>query len=380
MRRMTSTKSYERDTRNVLAMQDEVALAIAKEINVRLTPNEQAHLASAPAVNPEALDAYLKGLYYLRLVTDDNVAKAIAQFEEAIKLDPNFASAYAWLALAYQVAADNEGVYTPAEMMPKEKAAVERAIRLDDNSADAHVAFGEFKMAFEHDWVGSEREFRRAIELNPNSAGAHDQLGALLAYQGRLDEALVENQRAQALDPLNFWVLFDTVQTLTWQGEYEAATHLASTVDIPFMLGWIDLQAGKITDAIPLLQKANAEQASPLAAADLGYAYGASGDRIHAMAMIEELNKHSPRGHAQPYLLAIVYLGMGDHARALDGLEKAYAEHSTLLNLLKMDRIFDPLRSEPRFIALMKELNFEEGPWDLKRPSPTSTTGSPRVA
>ena len=373
-------KSFERNSSDVLAMQDELASSIAKEINVQLTPNEQARLASARAVNPEAHDATLKGIYFLNRVTDENIKKAIAQFEEAIKLDPNFASAYAFLAIAYNVAADNEGVYAPAEMMPKEKAAAERAIQLDDNSADAHFALGEFKYAFEHDFVGSEREFRRAIELNPNSAVAHDQLGSMLAYQGRLDEALAEGQRAADLDPLNFWVLSDMVVTLTWQGKYEAAMHLARTFDLQWQMGWVDVQAGKISDAIPVFQKANVEQPSPLAAAWLGYAYGATGDRAQAMAMIEELNKKSPHGNAPPFLLAIVYLGMGDRARALDNLEKAYAGHSTWLTFLKMDRIFDPLRSEPRFIALMKKLNFEKEPSDLTQRSEKSTTGSPRAS
>ena len=373
-------KSYERDTRNVLAMQDEVASAIAKEINVQLTPREQTRLTNAAVVNPAAHDAFLKGIYFVSRVTDENITQAIAQLQEAIKLDPKFASAYAELAFAYNVAADNQGAYNPAEMMPKEEAAAERAVQLDDNSALAHASLAEFKLAFENDWVGSEREFRRAIELNPNLAAAHDQLALVLADQGRLDEALAENQRATELDPLNFWVLSDMAITLAWQEKYEAAAHLARTFDLQWLMGWIDRQHGKISDAIAVYQTANVKQPSPIVTAYLGYAYGASGDHVHAMAMLDNLNKSSPHGNPPPFLPAIVYLGMGDRARALDGLEKANAAHSTFLTFLKMDRMFDPLRTEPRFIALMKKLNFEKGPSDLARRPPTPPAGSPRAS
>lgn len=125
-------------------------------------------------------------------------------------------------------------------------------------------------------------------------------------------------------------------------------------------IGWTDIQAGKISDAIPELQKANAVEAPLVIAAWLGYALGASGDRVKASAMIEELKHRSLHGSVAPFNLAIVYLGPGDRALALDGLEKAYADHSQFTPFLKMDRMFDPLRSEPRFIALMKKLNFQK--------------------
>ena len=138
-------KSYERDSRDVLALQDELASAIAREINVQLTPGEQARLASAPTVNPEAHDAYLKGRYFFNRPSDENLKKAIAQFEEAVRLDPNFAPAYSGLSDAYLWAGFNEGVFTAAEAMPKAKAAAEKAIQLDDNSAEAHTSLAVFK-------------------------------------------------------------------------------------------------------------------------------------------------------------------------------------------------------------------------------------------
>ena len=360
--------SYERDSRDVLALQDELASAIAKEIDVQLTPGEQARLTSAPSVNPEAHDAYLEGRYFFSRPNDENLKKAITQFEHAIRLDPNFAPAYSGLSDAYLWAGYNEGVFTAAEAMPKAEAAAERAIQLDDNSAEAHTSLAMFKFNYEFDWTGSEREFRRAIELNPSYAYAHDQYGGMLAFQGRLDEAWAQNQRAAELDPFGVLVSMDMVFTLTYQGKYEAAKDLSrKALDLdptnywaPWGTGWADIQAGEISDAIPELQRANAMvESPPLVAAWLGYAYGASGDRVKASAMIKELNHKSLHGYVPPFNLAIVYLGMGDRGRALDYLERAYAAHSIWITALKMDRIFDPLRSQPRFIALLKKANFE---------------------
>jgi adenylate cyclase len=361
-------KSYERDSRDVLAMQDEIAQAIAHEVNVELTPHEQARLTSASAVNPAAYDAYLKGRYFFNRSSDENMKKAIALYEDAIKRDPNFAPAYAGLADAYNWAGFNEGFITAAEAMTKEKAAAERAIQLDDNSGEAHASLAIYKFFYEFDWPVAEREFRRAIELNPSYAYAPDQFGYALAQRGQLDEALAQNQRAIELDPLSPEILSDSVWALAWRGNYDAAKALArKALDLDptnslalWAIGWIDIEAGKSSDAIPELEKAASPGAPPYVAAFLGYSYGASGDRARAMAMIGQLNKRSLHGYVPPFNPAIVYLGLGDRDRALSGLEQAYSAHSQMLGLLKMDRIFDPLHSEPRYIALMKKLNFDK--------------------
>ena len=252
--------------------------------------------------------------------------------------------------------------------MPKAKAAAEKAIQLDDSSAEAHTSLGVFRFFYEFDWAGGESEFHRAFALNPNYAFAHDQFGLALAFQGRLDEALAEGERAAELDPLSPQIPIDTIFAFAWQGKYPVAMEQANrALDLDqtfffshFAYGWIDIEAVKISDAIPELQKANAMESPSFVAAWLGYAYGASGDRVKARAMIDQLNHKSLHGYVPPFNLAIVYLGMGDRERALDGLEKAYAANSQWLCWLKMDRIFDPLRSEPRFIVLMKKLRFDQ--------------------
>jgi TolB-like protein len=361
-------KSFERSSRDVLALQDELASAIAREIHVQLTPAEQSRLTRAPRVNPEAYDAYLKGRYYFNRPSDENLKKAITLFEEAITLDPSFAPAHSGLSDAYLWAGYNEGFLTASEARPRAKAAAEKAIQLDDESAEGHASLATFKVFYEYDWAGSEREYRRAFALNPNYAFAHDQFGLGLAFQGRFEEAIAEGRRAAELDPLSPQVPLDNSIALAWQGRYPAAkeqTRRAAELDPtyffpPWADGWIDIQAGKVKDAIPQFQKAKAMESPAFVSAWLAYAYGASGDRARALAELEELKKLSLRGTVTAFNMALVSLGSGDHPRAIAYLEQAYAADTQWLGWLKNDRIFDPLRSEPRFVALMKKLGFDK--------------------
>jgi TolB-like protein len=262
-------KSFERNSRDVLALQDE--LAIAKEINVQLTPDEQTRLTSAPVVNPEAHDAYLKGRYFISRPSDENLRMAIAEFEEATRLDPNFAPAYSGLADAYIWAGFNEGIMSSAQAMPKAKEAALRAVQLDAESAEAHTSAAYFKYSYEFDWTGAESEFRRAFVLNANYAYAHDLFGYALAMQGRLQESVAEGKRAAELDPLSPSILLDHILAVAWDGKYQVAMELADKAAeldptfffTPFMKGWIHLETGNVTAAIPELQRANTGDSPP---------------------------------------------------------------------------------------------------------------------
>jgi TolB-like protein/Flp pilus assembly protein TadD len=361
-------RSFERNSRDVLALQDELASAIAGEIHVQLTPTEQSRLAEAHRVNPEAYDAYLKGRYFFNRPSDENLKKAIALFEEAVMLNPNFAPAFSGLSDAYLWAGYNEGVLTAAEARPKAKVSAEKAIQLDDQSAEAHTSLAVFKLFYEYDWAGCEREFRRAFALNPNYAFAHDQFGLALAFQGRLDEAIAEGKRAAELDPLSPQIPIDNSMALMTQGSFEAAkeqARRASELDPafffpPLIYGWVDIEAGKVAEAIPSLKKAQALESPAFVTAFLAYAYGASGDRAHAMAELDALTTMSLHGKVLPFNLALVHLGLGDRKLALDYLERAYASDSQWMGWLNKDRMFDPLRSEPRFVALMRKLRFTQ--------------------
>jgi eukaryotic-like serine/threonine-protein kinase len=358
-------RSFERNSRDVLALQGELASAIAGEIHVQLTPHERARLTSVPTVDPEAHDAYLKGRYFFNRPSDENLKKAIAQFEAAVTLNPSFAPAFSGLSDAYLWAGYNEGFLTASEARPKARDAAQRAIQLDDNSAEAHASLATFKLFYEYDWSGCEREFRRSFALNPNYAFAHDQFGLGLAFQGRLDEAIAEGKRAAELDPLSPQIPLDNSIALMFQGNYAGAHELAKRAEeidpafffAQFEYGWFAIERQKFDEAIAPLQKAKALDAPAFVTAWLAYAYAASGDRAHAMSEIADLKKVSLHGEVTPFNLAVVELGLGHRQRAIDYLERAYASDSQWMGWLPEDRMFDPLRSEPRFAALIRKLN-----------------------
>jgi adenylate cyclase len=359
-------KSFERTSRDVLALQDELAAAIAHEINVELTPQEQAHLNSARPINPQAHEAYLKGRYFLSNPSPENLPKALAQFERAIQLDPGFAQAYAGLSDAYTFAwVIDEGSFPPVIVMPKAQAAAKKALQLDNTLAEAHcslanvLAFGFF------DWKEAESEFRQAIALNPNYAFAHDQYAIILGQLGRFGEAITESMRAAELDPLSPEIHADWALVLAWQGNYQAAMEQArrgldldpTSYFAQYAVGYVDIQAGMISRAILELQKT-----TKIGSAYLGYAYAVSGDRSRAMGVLEELRQGSTRRYVSQVWPAIIYLGLGDRQRSLQGLEKAYEARDPWLGGLKVDRIYDPLRSDPRFIELLRKVGLDNTP------------------
>ena len=357
-------KTFERQSGDVLALQAELASAIAREVNVRLTPGEQSRLTAAPSVNPAAHDAYLKGRYFFNRPSDENLHKAIGQFEEAVTLSPDYSLAFSGLSDAYLWAGYNEGFITATAARSKAKAAAEKAVALDDRSAEAHTSLAVFKLFYEFDWPGCEREFRSAMTLNPNYSFAHDQFGLALAFQGRFEEAIAEGAHAIELDPLSPQILVDATIPLIFQRNAAAARTLArkaAELDpayfFPVMVdGWVELDLGQFGKAIPALERAKAMEAPPFVSAFLAFAYGAAGDRARALTELANLKKMSPDGTVLPFNMALVHLGLGDRVRAIDSLEQALAADSQMMAWLGQDRIFDPLRSEPRFVALLKTL------------------------
>jgi len=359
-------KTFEGNSNDVLSLQGQLAQAIASEINVQLTPGEQTRLATAQTVNADGHDAYLKGRYFFNRPSDENLRKAIEQFEEAVRLNPTFAPAWSGLSDAYLWAGYNEGFITASAAKPKARAAAEQALELDPNSAEAHTSLAVFKLFYEYDWKGMEAEFRMAIALNPNYAFAHDQFALGLAFIGRLDESIAESRRAEALDPLNPQVLVDANMAFINRRDFESAKALARRAEeldpsyfFPVMIqGWAEMGAGRWKEAIPFIERSRTLGAPPFVTAYLAYARGAAGDRAGTMAALAELKAMSPTGEVLPFNMALVHLGLGDHARAIDNLELARAADSQMLGWLGQDPIFDRLRGEPRFQALLKALNF----------------------
>jgi tetratricopeptide (TPR) repeat protein len=359
-------ESYERDLRDILALQSEVARAIASEIKVKLTPQEQTRLASARPVNPEAHKAYVMGRYFWNKRTEDGLKKAVEHFEQAVEHDPSYAAAWAGLADCYNMLANFDFV-PPREGFPKAKAATTKALELDGTLAEGHTSLAFVKDNYEWDWAGAEREFKLAIELNPNYATAHHWYSDHLSIVGRDEEAIAEIKRAQLLDPLSLIISAVAGCRFYSARRYdEAVEQLRETLEMGasfppahFWLGRTYEEMGQYESAIAEDQKATAALGSgAYALAALGHAYAASGKRNEALRILADLNERRKTTYVSPYAIGVLHLGLDQRDRALEWLERAYDERDVSMVEIKYDPRLDPLRSDPRFQDLLRRMNF----------------------
>ena len=367
-------KKFEGDVTNIFKMRNEVVEAIAREIKTTISPEQSSRLSSAAAVNPAALQEYLLGRQSWNRQSEKGFAEALEHFNRAKEIDPSFALAWAGVADVYWGAADAD--IAPAEAMAKAKTAAQRALELDDSLAEAHTALAATDYAIEFQWAESEREFQRAVQLKPNYAVAHWQYGWLLVFVGRLDEAHNEMQRAVELDPLSPVMTTDLnvpYQMRAWKSsgveakrEYDKAVaqcrkalELDPSFYLPhFVLGTIEIRGTDYSKAIEEFRVAQTMETQPIITAYLGYAYARNGQKDKAMEMLNELNQLAGRRFVTPFCQALVYLGLRDDSKAIDWLEKAYEGRSVWVGWLKVEPMYDPLRSDPRFQALYKKMNF----------------------
>ena len=360
-------KSYERDLGDALALQDEVARAIADEIRVRLTPEQQSRLSGSRHVNPEAHDAYLKGLFYWNKRDRADLEKAIGFFNQAIMIDPNYALPYAGIAQSY-IPLTYFGYVRGNDVRSTVTTALTKALELDDSLAEAHTALGSAKHFYEYDWVGAEREFKRAIQLNPNYATAHQWYAQMLGCEDRGEEALAEHKRALALDPLSLIIISGTGHRLYRLRRYEdAATALRNAVEMDnnfpsphWNLGLVYAQQKDFVAAIRELQKADTLfQGDPLVLGALGYTYAGSGDSIRARMVLLRLENQARQQYVDPDAFALVYVGMGNKDKAFEWLRRAIDDRQGWVTFIKAEPILDSLRSDPRFEDLLRRMNLE---------------------
>jgi len=355
-------ESYERDLRDILAVQNEVAHAITSEINVKLTAQEQERLARTHPVNFAAHDAYFKARFHLQQGTEAELRQAKAYFEEAARIDSNYAPAYAGLADYYLLTDE----LSPRVAMPKAKEYVQKALTLDDRLADAHATLAFIKFYGDWDWLGADKEFERAIELSPSYAEAHRSYSDFLSEMGRHDQALAEIRTAQELDPFSATVILDGGWALYYAREYDRAIeqcrkvldldpHSVSALDC---VGSAHLATGAYDQAIAeysaLVTSSGNE---PLRLASLGCAYASAGKKIQAQRILAQLNEASKTHYVPPYFLGVVHAAMGDKEAAFSWLEKAYEEHDSYLVRLRVEPLMDPLRPDPRFEKLLHRMN-----------------------
>ena len=357
-------QEYDRSIRDVLSLQGEIARAIADEIQVKLTPEERNRLASSRSVNPEAQDDYLHGLYFAGRFTEPDSQKAIAHFKTAIEKDPTYAPAYAELAMVYfWLGNPDQGGPSARETMPQAKAAVTKALQLDPSLARAHLALGLILLNSEWNWSGAENEYRIALKLNPNCADCHSQYGVLLGGLGRNDEAIAQTNRAIELDPLSSSYRDWLAAIAFFSRQYDLSIKLAENLgdEWAFTLAVCYAKKKMYPEAIANLEKSNARigrQKSDLGL--LALMYGLAGRKSETRKIISELKEKSRHHYVFPSVFAYAYLGLGEKDRALTYLEQAYEEQDPGLFYLKASPLLDSLRSEPRFQALLRRVNFPQ--------------------
>jgi tetratricopeptide (TPR) repeat protein len=358
--------SYERDLRDVLALQGEVARAIVGEIGVRLTPQERSRLTDKKIVNPDAYEAYLKGRYHWFRGTAPEAQKSLDYFQQSVAKQSDYALAYAGIADAYtQMAGSAYGVLSPREAFPKAKVAAIRAVELDSTLAEPYVSLAWSSFVFDRDWTTAENQFQRALRLNPTYPNAHQYYGAFLSSMGRFDEAIREAKRGQELDPLSLRGNFDVGFFLhNARRDDEAIPWLHRVLDMDptflrahWVLGLALVQKKRYDGAIAELQEAvKLPGSGPAQLGSLGYAYAVAGRRAEALEIVEKLKESSREHYVPPATVSIVFSGLGEKDQALTWLEKANKERDPWVTELKVQPMFDSLRSDPRFQDLLRRV------------------------
>ncbi len=357
---------------DILALQNQVASAIVSQIRIKLTPQDKQHLAAPNPVNPDAFEDYLKGRYYWGKRSEDSLDKAIHYFQSATEKDPQYALAYAGLADCYGIlGAAIVGTVPASEVAPKAEAAATKAVGLDPDLAETQTALATVQFNYNWNWTAAETGFRRAIQLNPSYATAHQRYSLYLMAMGRTRESLAEMNRARSLDPLSLSINFSLGWRLYMARHYDQAiAQLSNTIEMDpaYLLAHIVLaqcyeQKGQYTQAIAELQKAaSISPDSPPVLAALGHAYAVNGNRTEALKLLDQLKAQSPHQYVSPYYLALVYIGLGDHAQAITWLGKAYDDRSNNMIFLNIDPQFDSLRSEPEFQSLLHRMSLPTAP------------------
>jgi serine/threonine-protein kinase len=362
---------YERELTGIFAIQSGIATHVAEALAVQVLARETPRLEAKRTENVEAYDLYLKGLYHWHKQTKAGLEKGKAYFEQAIATDPTYAQAYTWLAIAYDFLGDYGHLQTK-EAYPKARAAALKALAFDDTIAEAHAVLAWVQLNEDWDWPGAERAYKRAIQLNPNSTLAHNYYGMVyLTPLGRSEEAIAALRRCLELDPLSVQFQHDLGWAFVYARQYDRtldrfqkAIEMEPTFDQAYFgLGEAYLGKGLYAQAITAMQKmVDLTGASPYALRALGWAYGVSGQHDEARQVLETLQARATHERIDPTDFALLYAGLGEKARAVEWLHRAYEERagSWMLIWLKVGPWYDPLRAEPLFTDLLRKVGLEK--------------------
>ncbi len=357
-------ETYDREMSGILALQSDVARKVAASLALKLLPAEQSRLADVRTVNPEAYDAYLKGLRLSYLMTSADLDASLKYFERALEKDPEYPLAYVGVSIVWAYR-QQMGLTSPHEAAPKAKAAALKALELDGTLAEAHFALAAIYAWTDWNWPAAEAAFRRAIELDPNFPDARAAYSHYLNMMRRPDEAMAQIERALALDPLNPLVQVFYAADLIFVRRYDdavaAARNAPGNPGAQQAIWWARSLKGMQKEAFGAAKaylKGNYDDRAVDEALDQGYAQGGYTEGMKRGA--QALAARFRASFAAPSDVADLYLDAGDNGQALDWLEKGFDVHDPVLPYLGLPYFFDRLRSEPRFQALLRRMNLPQ--------------------
>ncbi len=349
-------QTYERDLRDALAMQREVAETIAYAVQAKFTPQNQSGSAHLQQVDPEAYREYLRGRFFFEQRSEEALDSSISHFDRALQIDPNFALAYAAEAEAY-VPLAVRGYRAPKEPFAKAEEMATKALALDDTLPGAHNALAAVRFN-RYDWEGAEKEFKRALELNPSYVTAHLWHGFFLEALGQQSANLAERKLAQELDPLNLTAGASVGAAYFYLGQYDRAIEeQRKTLELNPGFSMALAYLGEVYEAKAMYADAINVYGKAGDLASLGHAYAASGKKAEARKILRDLDKQSKYRYVSPYDRALIYVGLGENAQALVWLEKA-EELSVPLHHINVDQRFNSLRSNRGYQQLLRRIGF----------------------
>jgi TolB-like protein/Flp pilus assembly protein TadD len=355
---------FEGEWKDIFDIQIKVAKQVAEELKTVLSHDEVKSIEKEPTNNVEAYNLYLQGRYLWHSFDKDDKDRSIEYYNQALEIDPNFARAYAGLAIIYHQYSDF-GYFPNKEVIPLARKAAVKALELNNTLDEAHVVLAWMKATYDFDWTGSERGFIHALKINPNSAFAHLGYSFFLSYVGRHNEAILETQKAVELDPMDVNMRTNLGLHYYYKREYDTAieeyrkilelspnswyarSHLAVALS----------QKGLYNEAIEEYAKMEYIQIFHW---HLGYIYGIAGNRDKALEILNQYLELSKKEFVSPTHIAIIYIGLGEKDNALEWLEKTYEQNEAGLQFIKVDPMFDNLRSDPRFQDILDQMNFPD--------------------
>jgi tetratricopeptide (TPR) repeat protein len=352
-------QTFDEKMADIFTMQDTISEQVARAMQVKLSSDEQRQLVKRGTENVLAYQEYLRGRFFWNKRNEEGLRKCMEHFQQAINLDPNYAQAYVGLADSYAILAYYDGTVSKDDAFPKAKEAVLKALSIDEALSEAHASLALIKTYYDYDSVAAESEYRRAIEINPNYATAHQWYSDFLMSMGRMPESMSEITCAQELDPLSPIINTTLGERLFYMRRYdEAIAQLRYTLDIEpnfapahFALGLALEQKGSYVEAVAQMRKANGFAVSPGLQASLAHALAVMGQKSEANKILEELKK--PQDCADPYSIAVAYMGLGDRQAAIDWLQKLKNKKGLFEMLLKIDPRLDGIRSDPKFQEIL---------------------------